>query len=396
MAQDQDKLFSPLKVGNVQVSHRIVLAPLTRFRADDKHVPLPLVTEYYRQRASTPGTLLITEATFVSPRASGLDHAPGIWNAQQIAAWKEVTDAVHAQGSSIFVQLWALGRRAVASVLARAEGGPYAVKGPSAVAVTLGGQRNMPEALSVDEIQDLIGDYATAARNAVEAGFDGVELHGANGYLIDQFLHASLNTRTDEYGGSVERRSRFGVQVTQAVIAAVGDSKKVAVRLSPWTETDGGSESADVIVPQFLHIISELKKLDLAYLHLVESRVSAAEVDPSDHVYRTLASRNDVFVERWGTPNPIILAGGFTPETAEQAVQRYKDANVLVAFGRYFISTPDLPFRIHEHIDLNPYDRSTFYTPFSPKGYTDYPFSERFLAATKAQAQGKGQVLASI
>ncbi len=376
MAHDQ--LFSPLKLGNLNLNHRVVMAPLTRFRADDRHVPLDIVAEYYAQRASMPGTLLIAEATFISPRASGQANAPGIWNTNQIAAWQRVTDAVHAKGCFIFLQLWALGRRAMPDLLARAEGGPYPVVGPSPLAVQNG---PVPRELSRDEIQLFVEDYAAAARNAMLAGFDGVEIHAANGYLVDQFCQAASNHRTDEYGGSVANRARFALEVTQAIIRAVGDSRKVALRLSPWSEFAADSRA---VVAQFSHLITELKKLDLAYLHLVESRVGG--VDARDAIYHNFTGRNDPFIELWGGQEPIILAGGFTPETATKvAGEYYKDKKVCVAFGRYYISTPDLPFRLRKGLPLNPYDRGTFYKLMSPDGYVDYPFSEEYLAAILSQ-----------
>ncbi|KAJ9664043.1 hypothetical protein H2198_000546 [Neophaeococcomyces mojaviensis] len=382
-----DRLFKPLKLGNLQLNHRIVMAPLTRFRADDKHIPIDIVAEYYAQRAVVPGTCIITEATFISPRASGYKNVPGIWNDTQVMAWKNVTDAVHAKGSFIYLQLWALGRVAESKNLVDAEGGPYKVVSASEVPVKPvedGG--HVPHALTHDEIKVFINDYAQAAKNAMTAGFDGVEIHGANGYLIDQFWQDVCNKRTDEYGGSIEKRARFGIEVTKAVIEAVGDSKKVGMRLSPWTNFQG--MKMDDPIPQFLHIITELKKLDLAYLHLVESRISGG---PADGIYHAVTRQNDPFVELWGDQAPIILAGGFTPDKAKEVVgDVYTAENVCVAFGRYFISTPDLPFRVQQQIDLNPYDRSTFYKKCSPDGYIDYPFSKEWLAE---QDQGKSSRL---
>ena len=383
-----DRLFSPLQLGNVQLNHRIVMAPLTRHRADDQHVQIDIAKDYYAQRASTPGTLLITEATLISPRASGTANVPGIWNSKQIAAWKRVTDAVHDKQCFIFLQLWALGRRADPKLLERAEGGPYPVVGASSMPVTTDG--HVPQALTTEEIRLFIKDYIDAARNAMVAGFDGVEIHGANGYLVDQFLQESCNLRTDEYGGSIENRARFGLEVIKAVIEAVGDSKKVAMRLSPWSlfEEDTKGKDDGNPVHQFLHMVAELKKLNLAHLHLVESRVSG---DVGSAVYRndmhTLTRRNDPFIEMWRSGSneaPLILAGGFTPETARTALEEtYSEVNLCVAFGRYYISTPDLPFRVREGIPLNPYDRATFYKVMSPEGYTDYPFSERYLTEGK-------------
>lgn len=374
----RERLFLPLKLGNIELSHRIVMAPLTRFRADDHHVPIADVKEYYAQRASTPGTLLVTEATLISPRAGGMANVPGIWSSSQTAAWKTVTDAVHAKKCFIFLQLWALGRRAESEALKREEGGPYPFVSSSKVPAVEGGP--IPHALTAEGIQQYINDYASAAQNAIAAGFDGVEIHGANGYLVDQFLQEGINQRTDVYGGSIENRARFGLEVAQAIIAAVGnDSKKVAIRLSPWFEfTNNANGSAADPIPQFSYVVSELKKLDLAYLHLVESRYDG---DVGTAEYDTLTRRNDPLIELWGNQAPVILAGGFTPDTAKKITEeRHPQRNVCVAFGRFYISTPDLPYRVCQGISLNPYIRHTFYTKMSPIGYTDYSYSSEYLA----------------
>ncbi|CAE7207923.1 unnamed protein product, partial [Rhizoctonia solani] len=211
-----NKLFTPLQLGDLVLSHRVVMAPLTRFRADDNHVHTDLAVEYYAQRAEVPGTLLITEATFISPEAGGFDHIPGVWSDEQIAAWKKVTDAVHERRSYIYLQLWALGRAADPKVLAR-EGLPYVSSSPTPMEE--GGP--VPRELSKDEIKNYVDTYVKAAKNAVfKAGFDGVEIHSANGYLLDQFLQDVCNKRTDEYGGSIENRARFTLEVADAVTAA--------------------------------------------------------------------------------------------------------------------------------------------------------------------------------
>ncbi|KAJ9644996.1 hypothetical protein H2204_001458 [Knufia peltigerae] len=372
----RERLFSPLKIGNVHVSHRMVMAPMTRYRADDDGVPMDdIVKEYYSQRASTPGTLLITEATVISPRAGGTSNVPGIWNDTQISAWKKVTDAVHEKKCFIFCQLWALGRRADPEILQNAEGGPYPLVGPSSKPVVEGSQ-SVPHALTREEIRVFVDDYATAARKAMAAGFDGVEVHGANGYLPDQFLQEAINDRTDEYGGSTTNRARFALELTKAIISAVGgDGRKVAFRLSPWSEFDADGHDIKKTTnpePQFSYLISELKRLGLAYLHLVESRYSG---DAATAEYHVLTRRNDPFIELWGPEAPIILAGGFTPETARKATEGiYQNSNVFIAFGRLYISTPDLPYRIQAGIPPNPYNRETFYLKMSSVGYTDYPF----------------------
>ncbi|KAI1134837.1 NADH:flavin oxidoreductase/NADH oxidase family protein [Hypoxylon sp. FL0543] len=371
MAQSS-RLFQPLKVGNATLQHRLVMAPLTRFRADSDHVPLPFVKDYYAQRGSVPGTLLITEATYISRDAGGYPNVPGIWSKEQIAAWKNVTDAVHANGSYIYLQLWALGRVANPDV-AKAEG--FEVKSASPIPYEEG--KPVPGELSIEEIQAFVGKYAQAARNAVEAGFDGVEIHGANGYLIDQFIQDVSNQRTDRYGGSIENRARFAVEVASAIVAAIG-AERVGIRLSPWS-TFQGMRMADPI-PQFTYLIKELKQLKLAYLHVVQSYVDENDADIE-------ASKQIAFaVDAWENSSPVLIAGGFRPGSAQRLVDDvFPDKDVIAVFGRYFISTPDLPFRVRKGLPLNPYDRNTFYLPGSPKGYTDYPFSTEFTESIKSK-----------
>ena len=316
----------------------------------------------------------------ISPGATGFNNVPGIWTDEHVAAWKEVSDAVHAKGCYIFLQIWALGRVALPENLVREENGPYPVVSSSPVPVKPveeGG--HVPKELTKEEIREYVQDYARAAKNAMSAGFDGVEIHGANGYLLDQFIQDVCNKRTDEYGGSVEKRARFALEVTRAVTQATGDSKKVGIRLSPWTDFQG--MKMEDPIPQFLYLIQELKKFDLAYLHLVESRVSG---DAGSAVYLNLTRRKDPFVELWGPETPLILAGGFTPESADKTVRdQYTNDNILIAMGRYYISSPDLPFRIRKGIALSKYDRSTFYAPMEPKGYVDYSYSDEYLSDTK-------------
>ncbi|KAG4035403.1 hypothetical protein MFRU_001g01730 [Monilinia fructicola] len=361
-------LFSPLKVGTSELQHRIAMAPLTRFRADDNHVPLPFVAEYYAQRASVPGTLLVSEGTFIAPQAGGYNNPPGIWSQDQIAGWKKVTDAVHAKKSYIWLQLWALGRAADPTVLEK-EGG-YKVKSASDIPFEGGAK---PEPLTEAEIKEYIGFYAQAAKNAIEAGFDGVEIHGANGYLIDQFSQDVSNQRTDSWGGSIENRARFGIEVAKAVVAAVG-AEKTALRLSPFS-TFQGMKMADP-VPQFTYIAQELKKLNLAYLHVVESRISGiADNEQTEKV--------DFLIDTWAGTSPVLIAGGFTAQSARRAVEEYKGKDIVIVFGRYFISNPDLPFRVKEGIEFEPYDRSLFYNAKEEKGYTTYAFSKEFEAQQK-------------
>lgn len=370
----QSKLFEPLQVGPNKLSNRLVMAPLTRFRADDTHVPLPMVKEYYQQRAVVPGTLLITEATIISPPASGYPNVPAIFTDEQIAAWKEVADAVHAKGSYLWLQLWALGRAASAE-FKQANGTGDVV---SSSDLPMSDNSPAPRPLTEDEIQQYIKDYAQAASNAVKkAGFDGVEIHAANGYLIDQFTQDTANKRTDKWGGSVEARSRFGLEVTKAVVDAVG-AERTGIRLSPWSSFQG--MKMEDPIPQFTHLIKGLKELNLAYLHLVESRIAGnADIEATE--------KNDPFIELWGNQSPIFLAGGFKPDSSRSAVDKqYKDKDVAIVFGRYWISTPDLVYRIENGIELTPYDRDLFYNAKQEKGYTDYPFSEALHKQIKASA----------
>ena len=364
-AMAQTKLFQPLKVGTSHLEHRIALAPLTRFRADDSHVPLPMVATYYSQRGCVPGTLLISEATFISPRAGGMPNVPGIWNQDQIASWKNVTDQVHKRGSKIYLQLWALGRAAQKENI-ESEG--HKVVSSSDVPFEGGAT---PVALTEEEIWGFVGDYAQAAKNAIVAGFDGVEIHGANGYLIDQFTQTTCNKRTDKWGGSVENRSRFGVEVATAVVAAVG-KERVGIRLSPYSKFQGMHMPNEELVPQFTHLVGELKKLDLAYLHLVESRIAGnATVENSESLGWIL--------DLWNNTSPVLIAGGFDAESARKAVEEeFKDHDVVVVFGRYFISNPDLVDRVKRGVEFRPYDRKLFYNAKEEKGYITYTADEGF------------------
>ncbi|KAF7347195.1 putative inactive dehydrogenase EasA [Mycena venus] len=358
------KLFQPTIVGDIELGHRVVFAPTTRFRADAAHAPLPHVAEYYGQRASQPGSLLISEATFIAPRAGGYKHAPGIWSDEQISAWKAVTDTVHAKGSYMYLQLWALGRAADADTLAE-DGLPFV----SASDVPVQGGP-APRPLTVEEIQEYIELYATAASNAVhKAGFDGVEIHSANGYLLDQFLHDRSNIRTDAYGGSIENRTRFPLEVVDAVVKAVGQ-KKTALRVSPWgTVLDMQFADHDP-KPTYTHLVTQLRNRfpELAYLHVVEPRVDGAETVAIKDGYS-----NDFIRAIWGN-RPLISAGGYTRETAIAAAE---DKGDLIAFGRGYIANPDLPYRLLHGIALSVGNRALYYAPGSvdPKGYTDYPFA---------------------
>ncbi|KAG7445340.1 NADH:flavin oxidoreductase/NADH oxidase [Guyanagaster necrorhizus] len=362
------KLFQPIKVGNLTLNHRIVLAPLTRNKASEKgHVPyVSLVKEYYSQRGSDPGTLLITEGTFIAHKAGVLKYAPGLWTQEQLDAWKEVTDAVHAKGSFIFCQLWALGRAADCSALKEEEPSLDLV-GPSPTKIT--NSSSTPRALTIDEIHEYHRLYACAASDAVnKAGFDGVEIHGANGYLVDQFLQDLSNQRTDEYGGSIENRARFGLEVIDAVVKAVG-AERTAIRVSPWS-TFLGMRMEDP-VPTFSYYVSQIKQRhpDLAYIHLVEPRVSGITTRSLEEMD---ACESNDFIRHIWAPRPLISAGAYTRESAMETADIKGD---IIAFGRYFISNPDITIRLKKNLPLTPYNRSTFYlTGEVATGYIDYPF----------------------
>ena len=359
-------LFTPLNLGRVQLSSRLAMAPLTRVRADDAHVHTQLAVEYYAQRASVPGTLLITEATFIAPRASGIANVPGIYNSAQVAAWKKVTNAVHGKGSFIFCQLWALGRAATPDIVRR-EAGESSFVSSGNVPIQAGTEA--PRPLEEEGIWAFVQDYAHAAKLAIDAGFDGVEIHGANGYLIDQFTQDVCNNREDAWGGTVEKRARFGLEVTKAVVNAVG-ADRTGIRLSPFSTFQAMKMARPV--EQFSYLVRELKELKLAYLHLVESRISGnADIEATEKV--------EPLMDIWGKTSPILLAGGFQPDSAKRAVEEeYAKHDVVIVFGRHFISNPDLPFRVQKGIPFTEYDRTTFYKRGSPEGYTDYPFSKEF------------------
>jgi NADPH2 dehydrogenase len=369
----QSRLFKPLRIGNVEVQHRIAMAPLTRLRATEDRVPTPAMKEYYGQRASVPGTLLISEGTGISPAACGaFPTAPGIWSQDQIAAWRTITDEVHRKGSFIFCQLFAMGRAANAEV-AKKEG--ISIVAPSAIAIGEGSP--VPRPMTIAEIKQTVRDFATAAKNAIDAGFDGVECHGANGYLIDQFIQDVSNQRDDQYGGSVENRSRFVDEVMKAAVDAVGP-ERVGLRLSPWSPFQ--SMRMQDPVPQFSDVITKARRHKLAFLHLVESRVAGGQDLES-------SERLDFAYKLWNAP--LLIAGGYQPAEARRLVdEEYPDKDILVVFGRHFLANPDLVFRIKEGLKLNAYKREAFYTGDPVTGYVDYPFSAEYLASKTAEISG--------
>jgi NADPH2 dehydrogenase len=293
-----------------------------------------------------------------------------MWSEAQIESWKEITSMIHAKGCVIYCQLWHQGRSGHRDVL-EAEG----FKLLSSSAVPISPEDDTPDAMSEDDIQESIGDYATAAKNAIAAGFDGVEIHGANGYLPDQFLQTTCNKRTDKWGGSIENRARFHLEVTRAVIAAIG-ADRTAMRLSPYSDFNG--MLMDEPEPTFEYLVKELQPLGMSYLHLIEARIKGND-DADCGGQKSV----DWLIKLWNNTSPVVLAGGFLPESAKTtADETYKNYDVIIAFGRYFVANPDLVFRVKEGVPLVQYDRSVFYTPGEPKGYIDYEFSKQYLEAT--------------
>jgi N-ethylmaleimide reductase len=371
------KLFSPLKVGPYQLRHRVAMAPLTRLRAEKPSLaPRPLNAEYYSQRA-TEGGLIIAEASPVATTGFGHPGVPGIYTEQQVEGWRKVVDAVHAKGAVIFLQLWHVGRVSHSSFQ---PGGALPVA-PSAVAIpeefkamTADGKivpYETPRALETSEVLGIVTAFKQAARNAMAAGFDGVEIHGANGYLLEQFLQSRSNLRTDQYGGSIENRVRLLLEITQAAIEVWG-AGRVGVRLSPYGIANGSGEVDPM--PLYSHAISALNPLGLAYLHFIEPRSSGA--GRAEVNWQNVPSAMVLYRPLW--KGVLISAGGFTGEMAEAAIaQGHADA---IAFGRIFISNPDLPRRLQHGYKLTPYNRATFYGG-EEAGYTDYPVYDELAPA---------------
>ncbi|KAF4426505.1 putative NADPH2 dehydrogenase chain OYE2 [Fusarium austroafricanum] len=359
----ESRLFKPMKIGNIKVQHRIGMAPLTRLRASIDRIPNPLMKEYYGQRASIPGTLIITEGTLVSPAAGGgFARTPGIWNQEQVAAWKSITDEVHRKGSYIFIQLFAMGRAATVEV-AEEEG--IDIIGPSAIPID--GSPAKPRAMTFEEIREMADAFVAASENAIKAGFDGVEIHGANGYLLDQFLQDVSNQRADKYGGNVENRSRLIAEIMGRVVQIIGP-ERVGLRLSPWSTFQ--SMRMEDPIPQFTDIIHKAKGLNLAYLHLIESRISGSQDDHNG------SEKLDFVYDLW--QGPFLIAGGYKLQNTERLMdEEHPDKEIMVMFGRDFLANPDLVFRIKEGLELNRYERKTFYTD-DQIGYIDYPFSSAF------------------
>ena len=360
-------LFDPFRLGDIELANRVVMAPLTRDRAGPGQVPTALMAEYYRQRASAG--LIVTEASQVCPEGQGYLDTPGIYNAAQVAGWRRVTDAVHAAGGKIVIQLWHVGRISHVSLQ---PGGIAPVSSTARAAVGKTFTQNgfvdvsTPRALRTDELPGIVSAYRHAARCAIDAGFDGVEVHGANGYLLDQFLRDSINDRSDAYGGRIENRARLLVEVMQTIVAEIGASR-TGLRLSPVTPSNGAGADSD---PQALHeyVVGQLAPMRLAFLHLIEGQTGGArDIAPFDYAALRRRFKSGHPAGAW------MVNNGYGRTTAIDAVAR--GAADLVAFGRPFISNPDLVRRLRDDLPLAPLKRETLYGG-GAEGYTDYPVAD--------------------
>jgi N-ethylmaleimide reductase len=374
--RDHQRLFSPVQIGPITLAHRIVMAPLTRSRSlQPGDIPSDLMREYYTQRASEGG-FIISEATAISVTARGWLGAPGLYSDEQVDGWKKITAAVQAKGCHMFSQLWHTGRSSHVEMtggkapVSASVNPAYWEDASHVVSTPSGWVKPSPHrALDLAEIPGIIEDYRKAAERAKAAGFEGVELHAANGYLIDQFLQDGSNHRTDAYGGSIESRSRLLLEVVEAM-ASVWGNERVAVRIGPGGIWNGMSDSNPHAL--FDYVAEQLNQFELAYLHIIEPRVKGNVLAAEGLAPIAAEHLRKIFKGK------IIAAGGFEPDSAEAIVEK-GDAD-LVTFGRYFISNPDLPARIKRGLPLSNYDRATFYT-FDARGYTDYPFySEQAVA----------------
>jgi N-ethylmaleimide reductase len=356
--QKPTKLFEPYQLGAITLANRVVMAPLTRNRAVAGLVPGPLAIEYYSQRA-TAG-LLITEASQISQQGQGYQDTPGIYSREQVAGWRKVTERVHAEGGRIFIQLWHVGR--ISHVSLQPNGGapvaPSAI--PARTKTFVGGgfaDVSPPRALELSEIPGIIDSYKQAAANAIEAGFDGVEVHGANGYLLDQFAKDGTNKRSDAYGGSIENRARPMLEATKSVADEIG-ADRTGIRISPVTPANDISDSNPQ--PLFDYIVDQLNALNLVYIHVIEGATGGPrDVAPFD--YTSLRKR---------FKGAYMANNGYDLALASQMLD--SGAADLIAFGKPFISNPDLVERLKSGAPLNEWDKNTFYGG-GAKGYTDYP-----------------------
>ncbi|WVQ95430.1 hypothetical protein IAU59_002527 [Kwoniella sp. CBS 9459] len=354
------KLFSPIKLGDMELKHRVVMAPMTRLRGDPHTaVPSPLTANYYARRA-TDGGLIISEALTPSKEGKAWNGSTGIWSQEQIVAWKNVTDAVHAKGAKMIAQLCLAGRTAMPDATTTIWA-PSNLHDP-----TPGAPRPELKVMDHNDIAQAIKDFTLGAENAMAAGFDAVEVHCANGYLLDQFIQSNSNQRTDEFGGPLANRFRFPIAVISSIASSIG-AQKVGVRISPFATFQGMREPDPLatFVPFVKAVLDAVP--ELGYFHGLMPRANGAgDQDANDLIQQdSLDPIRDVLVER-GVP--FIVAGGFVAENAKEQTAKYDD---LIAFGRYFTSNPDLPARVRNGYPFEKYDRSTFYTP-NAQGYNDW------------------------
>ncbi len=370
------KLFQPTQAGDIALKNHIVMAPLTRNRSPGA-IPNDMNVEYYRQRA-TAG-LIITEATAITHQGQGYANVPGLYSKEALDGWKRVTDAVHAEGGKIVVQMWHVGRishtalqpnggKPVSSTNRIAKAKTYLVNADGTGGFT---DTSEPRALETSEIPGIVEDYRKAARAAIDAGFDGVEIHGANGYLLDQFMRDGVNDRTDEYGGPIENRARLTFEVVEAVTREIG-ARRTAIRISPVTPSGESYDSNPQAI--FTHVVEGLAKYDLAYIHVVEGQTGGErdyrQGDNPSFDYKALRAA----YEKAGGKAAWMVNNGYNRDMALEAVET--SAADLVAFGKPFIANPDLVERLEKNLPLNTPDQSTFYGG-TAKGYIDYPLLEK-------------------
>ncbi|XP_050252941.1 12-oxophytodienoate reductase 2-like isoform X2 [Quercus robur] len=358
-------LLTPYKLGKFNLSHRVVLAPMARQRSYG-NVPQPHAILYYSQRTSKGG-LLIAESTGVSDTANGHPYKPGIWTKEQVEAWKPIVDAVHAQGGVFFCQIWHVGRVSNQGFQPNGQAPISSTNRPLTPQIQANGidiaDFTPPRRLSIEEIPQIVNDFRLAARNAIEAGFDGVEIHGAHGYLIDQFMKDQVNDRTDQYGGSLENRCRFALEIVEAVSNEI-EADRVGIRLSPFADyMESGDSNPEALG---LYMAESLNKYEILYCHMVEPRMKTVE-EKSECPHSIVPMRK-------AFKGSFLVAGGYDREDGNRAI--VENRADLVVYGRLFLANPDLPKRFKLNTPLNKYNRDTFYISDPVLGYTDYPSLE--------------------
>jgi len=359
-----NKLFTPIQAGAITLTNRIVMAPMTRSRATENNIPTDIMAEYYAQRADAG--LIITEGTSPSPNGVGYSRIPGIYNDEQVAGWKKITDAIHEKGSHIFIQLMHTGRVShISNLPAGAEVlAPSAITGKGQIYSDTAGmmEQTVPRAMTTEEVKFAINEYVQAAKNAILAGFDGVEFHAANGYLIEQFINPGTNNRADEYGGSVEARANFLLEIVTKAIAAIGKDK-IGVRFSPYGVFND-MPAYDEVDETYVYLAGKLNGLGILYVHVLDHSPMGAPAVPQpikDSIRATFI-------------NKLILCGGFDKESAEAALEN--GSADLIAFGRPYVSNPDLALRLETGAEISQPDFTTLYTA-GINGYIDYPFLQQ-------------------